>query len=366
MSVLDFPSSPTNGQYYNGFVWNEANSTWDSAYAPRAATIPISSPNYIINGAFDINQRNFTSTTAFGYGFDRWLYNTGPTGTATFSAQTFPVGAYANPSFPATNYQRAVISGQSAANDVAQLTQLVEDVRTLSNKTITISFWARAASGNPSIAVEVQDRFGTGGSSSVNTFFGKQVISTSWNRYSFTATMPNLSGKTIGANSLSDVRLWLSAGTDFNARTNSLGIQNNTFDIWGVQVEEGAAPTEFRRNAPSIQGELAACQRYFQVLTSWNGFAEGTTSIAAHFPFMQAMRIAPDVVTPLTSNELSMRTISATDYALTGWGVVAATTSPSGLWVLLTGMTGLTDNQAYTMRYIGTGKNGLLSVSAEL
>lgn len=36
MSVLDFPNSPTNGQYYNGFVWNAANETWDSAFNPIA------------------------------------------------------------------------------------------------------------------------------------------------------------------------------------------------------------------------------------------------------------------------------------------------------------------------------------------
>lgn len=33
---LDFPSSPTNGQYYNGYVYNLANDTWDSAYNPTA------------------------------------------------------------------------------------------------------------------------------------------------------------------------------------------------------------------------------------------------------------------------------------------------------------------------------------------
>lgn len=32
MAALDFPTSPTNGQYYQGYVWNAANSTWDSSY----------------------------------------------------------------------------------------------------------------------------------------------------------------------------------------------------------------------------------------------------------------------------------------------------------------------------------------------
>lgn len=31
-SFKDAPANPTNGQYWNGMVWNDANKSWDSAY----------------------------------------------------------------------------------------------------------------------------------------------------------------------------------------------------------------------------------------------------------------------------------------------------------------------------------------------
>jgi hypothetical protein len=284
MSVLDFPSSPTNGQYYAGFVWNEANSTWDSAFAPRAATIPISSPNYIINGAFEINQRNFSSTTANGtFGFDRWS-NGSNRGTVTYSSQTVAPGTISVGGIDASNSARMAISGQSEVDSFAVLVSRMENVGTLSGTTVTVSFWAKANSGTPKVAIELEQIFGSGGSSSVQTPAGFVTMSTAWARYSVTVNIPSISGKTVGSGSHLALNFWFSAGSSFNARASSIGIQNNTFDIWGVQVEAGAAPTEFRRNAPNIQGELAACRRYFQVYgNSPNGNFTVQTGIGASY-----------------------------------------------------------------------------------
>jgi hypothetical protein len=75
--------------------------------------------------------------------------------------------------------------------------------------------------------------------------------------------VPIIFGRTIGTTDFLNVILWFSAGSTFATRSSSIGLQNNTFDVWGVQLEEGTVATPFRRNANSIQGELAACQRYF-------------------------------------------------------------------------------------------------------
>jgi hypothetical protein len=159
--------------------------------------------------------------------------------------------------------------------------QRIEDVRTFAGQTITLSFFAKSGSGTPNISIELNQNFGTGGSpsSQVNTYVNKTAISTSWTRYTATITIPSISGKTVGTTantSYLELRIWCSAGSDFNSRTNSLGNQNNTFDIWGVQIEAGSVATPFRRNANNIQGELAACQRYFTLI-----FADGNSNDTA-------------------------------------------------------------------------------------
>ena len=264
--------------------------------------------NKIINGDFYVNQRNFTSTTTSGtFGFDRFFIQTAGDGTCTYSAQTFTPGTAPVAGYEGKNYARIVTTGQTTAGSYSALGQNIEDVRTLAGQTATISFWAKAASGTPKIYAEFAQQFGSGGSPSADVVIaGSSVtLSTSWARYTVTISIPSISGKTIGTNANSSyliTNFWVSAGSTFNSRTGSLGIQSNTFEIWGVQVEAGSVATAFQTATGTIQGELAACQRYYYRLDSsggaygWTnaiGYAYNTSGIVIGLPLPVQMRVAP-------------------------------------------------------------------------
>jgi hypothetical protein len=257
--------------------------------------------NRIINGDFNVNQRSFTSLTLSGseqYGFDRWT-GVSNTGTVTYSAQTFTPGTAPVTGYEAANFARMVTSGQSASDAYAIISQKIESVRTYANQTVTVSFYAKAASGTPKVALEMQQGFGSGGSAVVNTYAGQATISTAWTRYYITVAIPSISGKTIGTSSLLSTNFWVSAGTAFNSRTGSIGVQNDTIDIWGVQVEAGSTATAFQTATGTIQGELAACQRYYYLAASGSAkaicmatyYASNEVDGIINFPV--SMRTAP-------------------------------------------------------------------------
>jgi len=254
-------------------LWN--GSQWVLASGPRSG-------NFIINSAFDINQRNYSSGAVdLAYTVDRWRWLAFD-GTITNSLESFTPGSGPASDIEARRFLRTTSSGQTAADAELRWEQSIEDVTLLAGKTLTVSFYAKVASGTPSVAVNLTQNFGTGGSPSsavLNAAVQKIVLtgSTAWTRYSATVTMPSITGKTLGTSpntSFSSLSLWFSAGSDENSRTDSLGIQSNTFDIWGVQLEPGTVANDFRRNANSIQGELAACQRYYQVRGGGNAFVK--------------------------------------------------------------------------------------------
>jgi hypothetical protein len=280
--------------------------------------------NKIINGDFRFNQRAFTSTTTDGtYGFDRWVLASA--GGCTYSAQTFTPGTAPVAGYEAINYARLLTTGQSGAGAYSFLIQAIEDVRTLAGQTATISFWAKAASGTPKIAVEINQVFGSGGSPSatVSTYVNQVTLSTSWARYSVTIAVPSISGKTIGTTantSYLGLDLWVSAGTNFNSRTGSLGIQSNTFDIWGVQVEESSVATAFQTATGTIQGELAACQRYYWRATAGSvyaafsmGYVRNASVAFGTIQFPVVMRVAP---TSLDFSTISFLNYAGTFYAM--------------------------------------------------
>jgi len=219
--------------------------------------------NKIINGDFNINQRAWSSSTAANtYLYDRYFQNNSG-GTATYSAQTFTTGAAPVVGYEGKNYLRIVTSGQTTGN-YALLQQNIESVRTLAGQTATFSFWAKAGSGTPNINVRLRQNFGTGGSpsSAVGTLGTVQAITTSWARYSFTISVPSISGKTLGTANDDSLQAQIIVSDD-TLLSSGVGIQNGTFELWGLQIENGSVATPFQTATGTLQGELAACQRYF-------------------------------------------------------------------------------------------------------
>jgi hypothetical protein len=364
---------PVKQDYATGDVLTAANLN-DLAGTVNTIEAPLgyaAGKNKIINGDFSINQRKFTSTTTeFVYGVDRFFMRaTG--GTNTYSVETFTLGDAPIAQFEGKNFVRLVSSGQSGTGDRTILRTYIESARTLANQTVTISFYARAASGTPNICPSIFISYGTGGSPSANIDWGlttKKTISNSWVRYSFTGTMPSLSGKTFGTNNNDyiAVDIAVSAGSTLT-QFDGIGLQSNTFDIWGWQLEAGSTATAFQTATGTIQGELAACQRYYvrfignganDILSSL-GWARQTTDAHILFNLPVEMRTAPSAI--------ETSTIELTDLVAE---IAAGTVTMSGATTSFIGQlncatTGLTQYRPYVIRNDNNAA-GYVAFSAEL
>ena len=365
-----------------GYIWDATDNVWypigvgahqHTNAADTPAVMPYSTyaaagKNKILNGDFAINQRAFTSTTSENlYIFDRFsIFRTAAAGTVTYSAETFALGAAPVSGYEGKNFLQIVTSGQAAASDNARFQQSVEDVRTFAGQTVTISFWARATSGTPSVAVATTQFF-NGGSADVSTPFGKVQISTNWTRYSVTAAIPSISGKTIGAGNdgALRVRFYVSAGSDFSTIASSLGVQNNTFQFWGIQAEASSTVTAFKTATGNPETELLACQRYYSRVNGTT--VGGATWITGHitgsspsyaiacYQYPVEMRVAPTI-----TQSGSVRVSSAS--TLNDFSSFAGGAATKSLRTLYT-PTGVTNGYACHIDFLSTA---YIEMSAEI
>jgi hypothetical protein len=253
--------------------------------------------NRIINGNFDIWQRG-TSSASVGYNTaDRWA-NSFVGSSCTLSRQAFALGQTNVPGEP-TYFSRSVVVTSAGASNFSVLQQFVEDVRTFAGQQVTISFWAKADASKP-IAIELLQNFGTGGSPSAEVQaigVTKTTLSTSWQKITVTASLPSISGKTLGSNvnHYLGLNIFFDAGSNFNSRTDSLGQQSGTFEIAQVQIEPGPVATPFEQRP--IGTELALCQRYYSRTDAYiKMLAAGAVvldTMQAHFHFPGEMRTTP-------------------------------------------------------------------------
>jgi hypothetical protein len=285
--------------------------------------------NRIINGNFDIWQRG-TSFTGSEYTADRWI-NTRVGTTHTASRQGFTPGENSVANEP-TYYCRTIVTSVAGANNLSYLEQRIEDVRTFAGQQVTISLWARV-DATKNISVELEQVFGTGGSPSASVQgigVTKVSIGTSWQKVTVTATVPSISGKTLGSNNDHHLKLgiWFDAGSDFNSRTDSLGQQSGTFDIAQVQIEPGPVATPFERR--SYGQELALCQRYFQFIQAGvraYQLGGGTSAISSDYNFVTPMRAAPTIALISTLETGNVASIARDNASTTGFRFLALATS---------------------------------------
>ena len=264
------------------------------------ASEDMNAENRIINGDMNIWQRGTSSTSVGFVAADRW-YNGLNGGTVTQSRQSFALGDALGSTQPAY-FLRQTVSGQTLASQYAHTIQRIEGVRSYAGQTITVLGWAKVTSGTANMAVEALQSFGTGGSPSadVNGISPTTVaLTTSWAPFAVVMAIPSVSGKTLGSGGNDSLALnfWTSAGSDFNARTNSLGLQTIGIDLWGIHVRVGtwtaADAALYRPRDPGT--ELALCQRYYYFTAGQPMFAPTSGSLQRRvwFGFQTYMRAAP-------------------------------------------------------------------------
>jgi len=267
---------------------------------------PIGNP--VLNSAYQIWQRG-TSITGTGstiYTADRWSTNASSSFTVTRQA-TGDTTNLPNIQYCA-RFQRTAAQTTTTAFSFVQSFETVNSIP-FAGKTVTMSFYARkganysqASSILPSYLISgtgTDQNYQTGYTGTVLTLSNSSTLTTTWQRFTFTGTVAAT------ATELTTYFEYTGVGTAGAA---------DYFEITGVQLDIGSVALPFRTYAGTIQGELAACQRYYYRMVgtpSGNAFSAGfndsTTKAVLKEPFKVSMRIPP------TALEQSG---TATDYAV--------------------------------------------------
>jgi hypothetical protein len=283
----------------------------------------VAGKNAVINGGFDIWQRgtsfavpqNYSTYTA-----DRFVsYRGGLNAGATISRQlTNDTTNLPNIQY-CLRYQRD--SGNTATGDLALLNgcETANSIQ-FAGKVVSFSFYARAGANYSATSNLLQLRVdsGTGTDQSIGTGYTGQAtlisasatLTTTWQRFTFTGTVP-ATAKEIG---------WYV----FESPTGTAGA-NDYYEITGVQLEIGNVATPFSRAGGSIGGEFALCQRYYQRLGALYGYAfapdsiQGTVSGAP----MRAMPTATMVTsTPYAESPINVTARTGVNSSTAGSGNV--------------------------------------------
>jgi hypothetical protein len=212
--------------------------------------------NPVLNSAFQVWQRGTANvTTTIAYTADRWQKG----GATHFGVSRQVTGDTTN--LPNIQYcarvQRTAASATTSNMDINQSFETINSIPFV-GKTVTFSFYARAGANYSATSNLLNGTIYTGTGTDQNliaTYTGaatpisvNATLTTTWQRFSGTGTI---------SSSATEMAVYIQ-GTP----TGTAGA-NDYYEVTGVQIDIGSVALPFRTYAGTIQGELAACQRYF-------------------------------------------------------------------------------------------------------
>jgi hypothetical protein len=295
--------------------------------------------NPVLNSAMQVWQRgtSFAYAATAIYTADRW-YTDGTGSNRTISRQL----TNDTTNLPFIQYCTRIArdSGNATTNSM-NFYQPFETINSVpfAGKTVTLSFYARAGANfsATSSAITVQLKTGTGTDQNVRStgYTGEATpinstatLTTTWQRFTYTATL---------ASTVTEL------GPLFNIGWSGTAGAADYAEITGVQLEVGSVATPFKTNGATLQGELAACQRYyyrfngsassFYIVTGYASSATVAYGIVWH---PTTMRVNPSFSAAAAANFAGLGSGGATATAVSGSNLsvdtfVYAHTQASGL-----------------------------------
>ena len=268
-----------------------------------------SASNPVLNSAMQNWQRGTTVSGAGGgaYTADRWFLYAGSNGTVSRQA----TGDTTN--LPNIQYAARVGRLVSVTDATAfPFSQSFESVNSIpfAGKTVTLSFYARkGANYSPaSSALGVVLATGTGTdqnfssagyTGSATPISQTATLTTTWQRFTYSATLS--ASLTELAVSFTYTPVGTAGAADY-------------FEVTGVQIDIGSVALPFRTYAATIQGELAACQRYYfkdSKCAVSDGYAQTATNIYSVYVYPTTMRTTP-TLTQTGAATFSTNTVATT------------------------------------------------------
>lgn len=350
----------TTGQVLAKASGTNMDFTWTT---PSAGSSYVSGKNGILNAAFDVWQRSTSATFAGTVAWpaaDRWFgVALGSSPTCTMSRQT------ADTTGLTYGMRFGRNSGQTATGDV-YVGNTFESInaKQFAGQTVTLSFYAKKGADAPATLYS-QIRTGTGTDQTSATLFSTGWTSGANNSQAntITSTMTRYSYTVALGSTVNQIMVAFTYGN-----TGTAGA-NEWFQIEGVQLEIASSASAFSRATPTIQSELAACQRYYWRNTPGQtygnigfGNAYGTADTVFVIPNPVQMRV------PATSVDYS--TLFISDINNPGKAVTAVTLQTNGQSPLATGLvisvaSSLTQYRPYYLS-ANNSTSAYLGVSAEL